>query len=282
MARWSIGVALALLLAASTTPALAADAVAPALPAPCALAALGAPSPSANPAALTVLAPVGASAVRLCRYNGSEWPRAAKLAYSGVHVAPGWVAHLVRQLDTLPAAPQGPTACPADDAARVDVQLAYPALPSVTVSVGLLGCQIVTNGSVVRTAFGFGAPRAYGPALAAKLERLTGYDGLPPPLGHGRDSSGVASVRVPRLVSLPRSLATCVLDRAGLGWRFRGFPLIQRRATVCGGPGDAIVRPDPIVRRQAPRARTRVTPGHVVVLDDDCTILVRKRGPLCQ
>jgi hypothetical protein len=124
-----------------------------------------------------VLAPPGVSAIRLCRYSGLNSRPPLTLVHSSLHVSRRLVAKLVREFDKLPSFGAGVIACPADDASQIVVRLAYRARHAVTVAVGLTGCARVTNGSVVRTAFGFGSPRHFGPQLLAELERLTGYRG---------------------------------------------------------------------------------------------------------
>jgi hypothetical protein len=118
------------------------------------------------------LAPPRASAIRLCRYSGvNDHPRPT-LIRSVVRTAPSLVDELVREFDKLP--PDDRTAsCPADDGSRIVAHLAYPDGHAVTISVGLRGCESVTNGSVYRTAGGASSLPTVGPQLVAQLRRLT-------------------------------------------------------------------------------------------------------------
>jgi hypothetical protein len=118
------------------------------------------------------LAPPGAGAIRLCRYSGLNGHPRLRLRRSVLSTAPGIVRELVREFDELPSNP-GPVACPGDDGSKIVAQLAYPNGRAVTISVGLQGCVMVTNGNVYRTAAGFGSPPAFGPQLVARLKRLT-------------------------------------------------------------------------------------------------------------
>jgi hypothetical protein len=134
-------------------------------------AALTLPAPHWAPAR-SVLAPAGAVAVRLCRYAGlNAHPRLA-LTRTRFVTNPGRVSMLAWNLDRLPPFGPGAIACPTDDGAQILALLSYPAGRRIAVSVGLGGCLTVTNGAVVRTAEGFGAPRAYGPQLVAELTAL--------------------------------------------------------------------------------------------------------------
>ena len=121
------------------------------------------------------LAPAGAVAIRLCRYNGLDsLPRLA-LARSVLETSSPVVAELVREFDALPSfAPGSGLSCPADDGSRIVALLGYPAGQRVAIVVAPLGCAPVTNGLITRTAFGYGSPRQFGPQLLAQLQRLTG------------------------------------------------------------------------------------------------------------
>jgi hypothetical protein len=120
-----------------------------------------------------VLAPPGTGAIRLCRYSGlNAHPRLA-LVGSRLLDSRTIVDQLVTELDRLPAL-RGAVACPADDGSQILALLAYPGGHQVSISVGLTGCALVTNGSVHRTAAGLGTPRAFGPQLLASLKQLVG------------------------------------------------------------------------------------------------------------
>lgn len=100
------------------------------------------------------LAPARASAIRLCRYAGPNARRPFALIGSRVVRGGRLVSGLVGELDTLRPLPKGVISCPEDDGSQMLALLAYPSRQVVTISAGLTGCRIVTNGSVVRTASG--------------------------------------------------------------------------------------------------------------------------------
>jgi hypothetical protein len=126
------------------------------------------------PPARRALAPIGASAIRLCRYSGlNARPRLA-LVSSRLVDSRRVVGRLVRDFDRLPRPARGVTACPDDDGSLIVALLVYPAGRVLTISVSLTGCEEVTNGRVNRTAEGFGSPRAFGRQLIVELERLVG------------------------------------------------------------------------------------------------------------
>jgi hypothetical protein len=85
------------------------------------------------------------------------------------------VRRLQQEFDALPPFPPGPgaTACGSDDESQIVARLAYRGGHRVTIALSLGGCARVTNGSLVRTAFGFGSPRQFGPELLEELQRLT-------------------------------------------------------------------------------------------------------------
>lgn len=119
------------------------------------------------------LAPSGAGAIRLCRYSGLNAHPRLTLVGSQLLTGPGLVGQLVSEFDQLPSL-HGAVACPADDGSQILTRLAYPGGRDVMISVGLAGCEAVTNGSVHRTAAGMGSPRAFGPQLVTQLEHLAG------------------------------------------------------------------------------------------------------------
>ena len=144
-----------------------------ALPAPCST-----KPPSRVPverwsAARAELAPPGASAIRLCRYSGLNAHPRLTLVGSRLLESRNLVQQLVSEFDRLPSL-TGAVACPADDLSQVLAVLTYPAGHQVTITVGLTGCALVTNGSGHRSAAGIGSPRPFGPQLVAQLERLIG------------------------------------------------------------------------------------------------------------
>jgi len=124
-------------------------------------------------AARRVLAPAGAGAIRSCRYSGlNAHPRLA-LVGSRLLASRSGVHQLVTELDRLPSL-HGAVACPNDDGSQILALLAYPGGHQVSISVGLTGCALVTNGTVHRTAAGLGTPRAFGPQLLSSLDHLVG------------------------------------------------------------------------------------------------------------
>jgi hypothetical protein len=116
------------------------------------------------------LAPAGATAIRLCRYTGVNAHPPRSLVRSTLLTSRTTVTGLVQNFDRLRSV-TGTFSCPVDDGSEIIAALAYPHGRAVTISVGLRGCQRVTNGAIQRTASGTnGQP---GPALVAQLERLT-------------------------------------------------------------------------------------------------------------
>ncbi len=122
-------------------------------------------------AARDELAPRGASALRLCRYDGLNSPPALSLERSRLLSDPRLIAHLVDELDALPPFPRLPFACPMDDGSQILVLLRYTHGQSVTVAVDTTGCNRVSNGDLARIANGYG--NAVGPRLLAELRSLT-------------------------------------------------------------------------------------------------------------
>jgi hypothetical protein len=118
------------------------------------------------------LAPPGANMIELCRYEALNAPPPLVVDRMRLLRGARVVSGLVHQFDMLPLPPPGPTACPNEDGSQIIALLGYPDGHAVTISVGLTGCEAVTNGTVSRTAFGFGSPRAFGPQLVSHLKRL--------------------------------------------------------------------------------------------------------------
>jgi hypothetical protein len=120
-----------------------------------------------------VLAPDGASALRLCRYSGANSRPALRLTRSVLLQSAHLVHELVREFDKLPAPGPNAAHCPSDDGAKIVAQFAYPSGDQVKISLGLRGCNAVTNGRLHRLAAGIGTPRPFGPQLVAQLKRLS-------------------------------------------------------------------------------------------------------------
>lgn len=129
------------------------------------------------PAARKELAPPGAAAIRLCRYNGLNTKPVRGLAAQALVSEPKAVAAIVRELDALPKVPPGAIfssvrRCPAGDGSIVDALIAYPGGQGVLVSIDLSGCLNVSNGNVTRM-IGYGKNTKPGNALLATVKRLT-------------------------------------------------------------------------------------------------------------
>jgi hypothetical protein len=149
---------------------------------------------------------------------------------------------LVTEFDRLPSM-QGAVACPSDDGSQILALLAYPGGHQVSISVGLTGCALVTNGSVHRTAAGFGTPRTFGPQLLAALEHLVGV--------HPQSNAGSAS-------ALARGHWR-VLARSPLGKRYAptfgwdGRELLELGGTAAGpyrgAPQDSGAAYNPALKR---------------------------------
>lgn len=78
---------------------------------------------------------------------------------------------LVSEFDRLPSL-HGAVACPNDEGSQIRALLGYPGAHRVSITVGLSGCALVTNGSVHRSAAGFGVPPAFGRQLVDELKQL--------------------------------------------------------------------------------------------------------------
>jgi hypothetical protein len=152
------------LLATAACAAIAGPSLAAAPPCPPSLPTLGARGP-----AQTVLVPTGARSLLLCSYRGLDPPGQAHQLERQRAVGAGPALNgLVREFDNLPAR-SGLTSCPMDNGSAILALFGYAVLPTDEVSVGLSGCQVVTNGRVTRT-----ASLGPGPALVAELSRLVG------------------------------------------------------------------------------------------------------------
>lgn len=116
------------------------------------------------------LAPPGASAVRLCRYNALNTKPPLALAGSALVTSAKSVKAIVAELDALRPLPRG-IFCPLDDGAAINALLAYSGGHAVLVRFELTGCGTVSNGNVTRWAGNSTA----GSDLVALIERLTGY-----------------------------------------------------------------------------------------------------------
>jgi hypothetical protein len=114
------------------------------------------------------LAPLGAVAVRLCRYGALP---GVSLQHSRLFTTPSLLKRLVADFDRLPRPPLKVN-CPEDVGSEVVAHFYYHGGHSVTVSVGLTGCVLVSNGNLLRSASGFGAGHPFGPEVLAELQHL--------------------------------------------------------------------------------------------------------------
>lgn len=126
------------------------------------------------PAARGEFTPPGPVAIQLCRYSAEVGRPVLRLMSSRRLTANKVVSFFAGELAALPQ-PHGTVVCPADDGSQVVATLLYSQSRSVAVSVGLRGCETATNGTVSRTASGFGSPPEKVPQLVDQLERI-----LPP------------------------------------------------------------------------------------------------------
>ena len=175
--RWpaaAVVLALAAALAgcgASSTTSKSTQAAKPSIPAACSKTAPARIAPNPWSPSQRELAPAGADAIRLCRYSGlNDHPRLT-LTHTALLTTPSLVSTLVPEFDKLPSQ-RGAIACPFNDGSEIVALLAYPTAHAVTISVGLRGCENVTNGNLKRIALGVGYQ--FGPELVVKLQRLTG------------------------------------------------------------------------------------------------------------
>lgn len=186
--------------------------------------------------------------MRLCRYSGlNAHPRLA-LVGSRLLTSRTIVRQLVRGLDRLPSL-HGAVACPEDDGSEILARLTYPGGQRVSISVGLTGCALVTNGSVHRTAAGLGTPRAFGPQLVDRLKQL---------VSPRQSTAGTANI-------LARGHWS-ILPRSPLGTRFGatvlwdGHELLQLGGSASGrlgaAPRDSSAAYDPATGRWRRLARS--------------------------
>jgi hypothetical protein len=129
----------------------------------------------ANPwaKARRTLAPAGATAMRLCRYNGANGSRSLKLRRSRLVTESTTIAKVAGEFNALPRLPSGAAfSCPVDVGSQILVLFVYPNRQRVTIAVDLTGCQEVTNGDIKAIADGYGK-RLVGARLSADLKRLT-------------------------------------------------------------------------------------------------------------
>lgn len=111
------------------------------------------------------LAPLGAIAIRLCRYG--DLPEILLLR-STLLTSPSMVGRLLNDFDKLPTPPRA-VKCPENNGSEIVALIAYAHGERVTVALQLSGCGRVTNGNLARSA---SAANSTGPELVAELQRL--------------------------------------------------------------------------------------------------------------
>jgi beta-lactam-binding protein with PASTA domain len=95
-------------------------------------------------------------------------------------------------------------------------------------------------------------------------------------------AQGDARVAVPALRHATLRDATCRLRDMGLRWRQHGEQRAHtRQLSGCGSDGVGSSADDDHVTGQAPPPGTRVPRGTVIVLDTECSDLVRAGGGAC-
>jgi hypothetical protein len=106
----------------------------------------------------------------LCSYHGLNPPaQAHRLEHVRLVSAPAELAQLTREFNALHRQPPITFHCPMDDGSEILAIFRYVDAPPDPISVGLTGCQIVSNGHLTRT-----ASLPPGPALLHQLTSLLG------------------------------------------------------------------------------------------------------------
>jgi hypothetical protein len=126
---------------------------------------------SARTGARTALVPGGAVQVLLCRYDGlNDKPRLSLVGHTLI-TDESAVVGLAGQLNALHEL--GNVTCPADFGDAIVAYFGYGADPDDPVSIGLSGCETVTNGQLTQT--------ASGSNVVPRLEKLVPRTSGPPP-----------------------------------------------------------------------------------------------------
>ena len=117
------------------------------------------------------MAPQGARLINLCRYSGLNAHPPLRLAGNYLVFLLDEKRQLIRELDAL-ARQHGFIACPADTGEEV-MAILYYRTHQVRVTVGLTGCDDVTNGDINRLALNIGGTHPAGPRLLSQLTNQT-------------------------------------------------------------------------------------------------------------
>jgi hypothetical protein len=112
--------------------------------------------------------------INLCRYSGLNAHPALRLGGNYLVVPVGEKRQLIRGFDALRRYHGGGISCPADTGQQVLAILFYPT-HAVRISVGLTGCQTVTNGDITRLAANLGGKNPAGPRLLSQLKKLAAH-----------------------------------------------------------------------------------------------------------
>lgn len=125
-----------------------------------------APLASTKPHGRGLLVPKGATWVLLCRYRGLNSQAPRRLERERLVTSRAQIARLTAEFDALPPLPHG-IHCPFDDGREIVTTFRYPSRGEDVVSVGLAGCEVVSNGSFPpRTATGQAGSRLLAQLMA--------------------------------------------------------------------------------------------------------------------
>jgi hypothetical protein len=142
-----------------------------------------------TPVAGNSLVPPGAVSLTVCRYNGLKGdPQSVrgikphKLAAAGTTGNKRMIAKVTAELDGIrPTRPNARFGCPADFGTKLLAFFAYPSRRGDVVTIGLSGCNTITNGRVRRLALS--APVVGQLAgLAQQVVNSPQWPGEPPPV----------------------------------------------------------------------------------------------------
>jgi len=137
------------------------------------------------------LVPRGAVSLTVCRYNGlagapgsagsAQGSAPHRLVGAGTTSDSGTIARVTGELDAIRPARVAVYGCPADFGTELLAFFTYRSRPGDVVTIGLSGCNTITNGHVRR--LGLNAP-VIGQlsGLAKRLVSSAGSPGEPPPV----------------------------------------------------------------------------------------------------